>query len=147
MTIKSCATCGGLYATAPGELFAGTPCRCVCPSSNEPLGMTTETDALPYPDQAQDPFWKVPGMVDTRPKAQPPAASVTDAMVRRAQDCLHDKGKDIGYYHMRAALEAAIKQRERGANNPLKGGIFDKLAEALRDAAIDAAAAKGSGNG
>jgi hypothetical protein len=32
------------------------------------------------------------------------------------------------------AIDAAIKQREQGANNPLKGWIFDKLAEALRDA-------------
>lgn len=45
-------------------------------------------------------------------QAHPPAASVTDAMVERAQDCLHDKGKDIGYYHMRAALEAALAAQE-----------------------------------
>ena len=45
-------------------------------------------------------------------QAQPPAARVTDAMVERAQDCLHDKGKDIGYYHMRAALEAALAAQE-----------------------------------
>lgn len=46
---------------------------------------------------------------------QPPAARVSDAMVERAQDCLHDKGKDIGYYHMRAALEAALAAQETKA--------------------------------
>lgn len=47
MTIKSCADCGGLYTTAPGEMFAGTPCRCTFPSSNEPLGTTADPSALP----------------------------------------------------------------------------------------------------
>lgn len=70
--------------------------------------------APPYPDQAQDPFWKVPGMVDTRPKAQPPAASVTvDAVMRvidgqrRLPYCSIDEKQAF-----RNELEAALAAQE-----------------------------------
>ena len=72
--------------------------------------------APPYPDQAQDPFWKVPGMVDTRPKAQPPAARVTDAIARRMvaeyDAVLCGDPTATRTDGMRAALEAALAAQE-----------------------------------
>lgn len=64
--------------------------------------------APPYPDQAQDPFWKVPEMVDTRPKAQPPAASVTDGLVNalRHQRQIDEDGAEVGV--SRQAVDEAI---------------------------------------
>lgn len=61
--------------------------------------------------------------------------------LEQVRDSLREVGLNAGNDYKRAwayeladAIDAAIKQREQGANNPLKGWIFDKLAEALRDA-------------